>query len=349
MDNGYDWKLLAARLFCLLTAIFGAYIFFKYLLAVFLPFLIAFAAAIPVIRLSEKISSFTRIPKSICAFFIDTLLTVTLGGAIFVIFRHLAYEIARIPELCSAVNADSLKTAFSPLEGAPLVGNVLAFAEKVLGGEVTAFVGNILPSLVGTVGTLAGKLLLGSPRVFFSCLVAVLSFYYISMDNGKLRNFIFSLLPSKYTEHMKEIKNSAFFVLARYFHAYAKLFLLTFAETLTGLLIIRCRFAVFGAFIVAAIDILPVFGAGFVLIPWGAICLFTGDFFAGVGLLLTYITVTVVRRIAEPKIIGDSVGLHPFAALVGVFAGFYLFGTLGMLFAPAVIAVLLNFLHSSEH
>lgn len=349
MDNGYDWKSLAARLFCLLTAMLGVYVFFKYLLALCLPFLIAFAVAIPVIRLSGKITSFIRIPKRICAFFIDTLLLSAFGFFLFFLFRRLTYELARLPELCSAVSADSLKTAFSPLERIPLVGKLLTFAENVLGGEAVAFVGDILPSIAGKLGALAGRLMLGGPRIFFSCFVTVMSIYYISMDYDKLCRFISSFLRNKSTERLKKIKSGVLFVLARYFHAYAKLFLLTFAETLTGLLIIRCRFALFGAFIVAAIDILPVLGAGFILIPWGAVCLLKGELFAGVGLLLMYMVITVVRRIAEPEIIGNSVGLHPFCTLVGVFVGYYLFGTLGMLFAPVFTAVLLNCLKKPEN
>lgn len=349
MDNGYDWKLLAARLFCFAAALIGAYVFFKYLLVVCLPFLIAFATAAPVIQISEKISLYTRISKRMSAFFIDTLLLAALGFFAFLVFRHLAYELARIPELYSAVSNDSLKAVFAPLEKITFMREAIVLVENVFGMEVATLVGDILPSLAGAVGALVGKFLLGSPRMFFACLVTVLSTYYISMDWDKLRCFIFSFLPRKYTEQLKRIKNSALFVLVRCVKAYAKLFALTFIETLAGLLVIKCRFAVLGAFIVAAIDILPVFGAGFVLIPWGVLCLLQGDFFMGIGLLLMYITITVVRRIAEPKIIGDSVGLHPLGALVGVFVGFYLFGTLGMLFAPVCMAVFLDFLHSKQH
>ena len=47
----------------------------------------------------------------------------------------------------------------------------------------------------------------------------------------------------------------------------------------------------------------------------------------------------MVRQIVEPKIVGESLGVHPFFVLVGTFVGARAFGILGMLFAPAVISI----------
>ena len=44
----------------------------------------------------------------------------------------------------------------------------------------------------------------------------------------------------------------------------------------------------------------------------------------------------MVRQIAEPKIVGESLGLHPLAALISLYVGFRVFGLWGMLLGPGM-------------
>jgi predicted PurR-regulated permease PerM len=64
------------------------------------------------------------------------------------------------------------------------------------------------------------------------------------------------------------------------------------------------------------------------------------DLFLGVGLLILYAVTLVLRRLAEPRIIGKGIGLHPLAALVSSYIGLRLFGVWGMILAPIGVAAL---------
>ena len=48
---------------------------------------------------------------------------------------------------------------------------------------------------------------------------------------------------------------------------------------------------------------------------------------------------TIIRQIAEPKIVGESLGIHPLITLFAMFAGLSLFGIPGMLLGPAVVLI----------
>ncbi len=50
--------------------------------------------------------------------------------------------------------------------------------------------------------------------------------------------------------------------------------------------------------------------------------------------------------IITPKVVGDTVGLHPLVAIVSLLIGGQLFGIIGMLLAVPVTAVLQVFLRS---
>ena len=76
---------------------------------------------------------------------------------------------------------------------------------------------------------------------------------------------------------------------------------------------------------------------GTVLVPWSIIELLTRDFRTGFGILILWAVITIVRQIAEPHIVGETIGLHPLLTLIGMYVGFRLFGIPGMLLAPALI------------
>ncbi|WP_269745431.1 AI-2E family transporter [Paenibacillus sp. P22] len=65
----------------------------------------------------------------------------------------------------------------------------------------------------------------------------------------------------------------------------------------------------------------------------------TGQVGTGIGLLVLFLVITVVRRIIEPKILGDSVGIGSISALVSLYVGFKLVGVIGVFIGPLVVII----------
>ena len=124
-----------------------------------------------------------------------------------------------------------------------------------------------------------------------------------------------------------------------WFRAYLLILGLTFFELFIGFSMLGVSYSFLSALGVALVDILPMFGAGAVLVPWAAVMLITGDQFMGVGLLVLWAIVSVVRQFAEPRIIGRSFGVSPILTLLAMYAGLRLFGIGGMITAPAALMV----------
>ena len=102
------------------------------------------------------------------------------------------------------------------------------------------------------------------------------------------------------------------------------------------------------ALVTASLDVLPVLGVGTVLVPYALFSMATGDVFRGVGLLVLYGVVTVVRQIAEPHLVGKSLGVHPLLNLASVYAGASFFGVTGVIFMPITVVILKNLLLPEE-
>ena len=123
---------------------------------------------------------------------------------------------------------------------------------------------------------------------------------------------------------------------------------LTFIELFIGFSVIGVNYAFLAALGVALVDILPIFGAGTVLVPWGVVALLTGNRFTGLGLLVIWAVISVVRQFAEPRIVGKSLGVSPLLALLAMYGGFRLFGVSGMILSPAVIILVRAFVEEGR-
>ena len=93
------------------------------------------------------------------------------------------------------------------------------------------------------------------------------------------------------------------------------------------------------ALLVALVDILPVLGVGTVLIPWSLFELCIGKLPFGIGMIVLYLVVVIVRQILEPRIVGSSIGLHPLLTLFAMYVGLRLCGVLGLIFFPVLLTI----------
>ena len=114
------------------------------------------------------------------------------------------------------------------------------------------------------------------------------------------------------------------------------MFLLTFAELSLGFFLLRIGYPFLLALLTALLDILPILGVGIILLPFALFSLVTGHVGRGVGLLVLYAAITVIRQIAESHLVGKSLGLHPILMLVSFYVGLGLFGVAGFLLGPAI-------------
>lgn len=103
------------------------------------------------------------------------------------------------------------------------------------------------------------------------------------------------------------------------------------------------------AFVIATVDILPVLGVGTVLLPWTAGLLLAGNGTKALEIAVIYLVITVVRQIAEPRIVGSVTGLHPVLTLMCMYSGLRLAGAAGMIVFPIAAALALKLSQAFSH
>ena len=346
------WERVAAILVSVLAGAASVYLLFRYVLPLFLPFLLAFAVSALIRPLASRLAGRTRLSRGLCAVLL-LLLVFGLGGwGLWLGSVRLLSELGGLVErlLSDGGVLDAMDTIREWIE--KMGARFPFFLPDGEGGaeelyeRVMQMVGDMLSSLAARLPELAASLFSALPSVLFFLIVSVVACFYFCTDEGSVTKGLASLLPQKWQEKLPRVRKNLRDVFKKYVKAYGILLLLTFALLLVGFWILGVEYAFLLAFLIALADLLPVIGVGTILIPWGAVMLLQKRFYLGFGLLILFLAISLVRQVAEPKVLGKSLGLHPLLALFATYVGFVLFGLLGMILGP-VIALLCKRLLSS--
>ena len=65
--------------------------------------------------------------------------------------------------------------------------------------------------------------------------------------------------------------------------------------------------------------------------------LLSGSTGFGIGLLVLYIVIYIIRQAVEPKLVASNLGLPPILTLMGMYIGAVLFGFIGLFLVPLSI------------
>ena len=197
-----------------------------------------------------------------------------------------------------------------------------------------------ITEISGMLISLGASLIVGFPGFLVQLIFTVISSFFFTLDLEPVTKFILRQFRPERRNMILEIVFSAKTVIWKILCVYALLMTITFFELYLGFSLLKIPAAPILALLVAVVDILPVLGTGTVLIPWGRVLLILGTTFLGVGLLVLYLVITVVRQTLEPKIIGSQVGLHPIVTLLCIYAGAQLIGVVGIFAFPVIATVI---------
>ena len=219
-----------------------------------------------------------------------------------------------LPEL--ALNADQVKdtiTGFLQEKGDSVVNTTLNITTSIVGALV-----NLLLALVFSVYLLAQK----------ETLIT------------QAKRLLQRILPKKAADrlmHLLSLTNNAFssFVSGQVTEA-----VILGTLCCLGMLILRLAYALPVSVIIAALSLIPIFGAWIGAATGAFLIVFQSPIKALWFLIFLLILQQVEGNLIYPKVVGKSVGLPGLLVLMAVTIGGEAFGVLGMLFSVPVCAVL---------
>lgn len=140
---------------------------------------------------------------------------------------------------------------------------------------------------------------------------------------------------------LKQIMNDTGKGIKAYIKAQLILMVITFVITGIGLTIIDAPYPIMISLGIAILDVIPVLGAGLVMIPWSIISFITGQTEMGTNLAIVYIVLLILRQVMEPKIVGNKIGIRPLYTFIATILGATIMGPIGVILGP-LIAIIIN-------
>lgn len=178
------------------------------------------------------------------------------------------------------------------------------------------------------------------PEWLLVILLGMTAAYFISRDRETLRRWLLGAVPREWRSRAAGMKDDLLRALAGFVRAQFLLGGLTMATGVLGLAVLRAGQPVLLGLVLGLLDLLPVIGPGALLLPWAGVCLVQGDWGRAAGLTVLFAVLAIGRELAEARLIGRNMGLHPLAALASVYLGLRLIGPVGLLFGPLILVVL---------
>ena len=322
-----------------------AFLIVGYILPVLKPFIAAFVIAVilnPVIRRFIKNGRFRRKWVSVMVlvlFYMIMLLFIAGAGVDFADF--IKTSVAKFPELYDHTVLPALESTAGGVEAAakhlsPDFQRMTGYIGESVSDAMSGFVRKASSAMVELVTGTAAK----TPQMLMNFIITIIASFFCVIDYEKIIAFMKNHLPSKITQVSIQIKKRGFSVFLQFGKAYLFLMSLTFVELVVGLSLLKIEDSILLAGIIAFVDILPVFGVGTVLLPWIAVSFLIGSVPLGVGLLILYIIITIVRQVLEPRVVGQQIGLHPLITMICMFVGTYFFGIIGLFGFPVLATIL---------
>lgn len=334
-----DRKLLhrkiIANLSITLAWILAILIFGPWLLRFFSPLIVAAVIAMianPLVSfLEDKIKIMRKHGSMIVIALVLVLVAALLSFTVWEVIVQISEWVVDLPDLYQNVIKginESLAVLHGKMHFIPsnlehlLPGNNGKFNDLIL-----SFLNSLTDSPVKTVRSFAGSLIDGLVLSILTIMIA----YFLVADKQRIHTALSKYTPESAKNLWRIFRKIIVTAVGGYLKACLKIMVIMFAILWVFFFALGVKHAMVIAIITAVLDFLPFIGTGFVLGPWAVYMLLTGKYVYAIVLIIAYFVTLIARRLLEPKLVGDSVGISPFLTLMSMFVGYRLLGMIGLI------------------
>ena len=316
-----------------------------------LPFVLALILAsllkIPTVYLMRKF----KIKNTIASLFTTTVFFTVILILLALIVTTITSETIQLGkniQLYFSDNKDSILNFFSNLKNyyknldPSIINNIEANISDYITKTINISMGASSKVFSVTLGFMSTI-----PYTLMVLLFTLLTTYFFTKDLSSTSRKIYDLIPRENGDRVNFIFNESKKMFKNYMLSYLLIITITFLETLVVFLVFKVKYAVTLSIICGIFDLLPIFGIGAIYIPLIIIFFISSNYVGALGLLISYVIITIVRQIIEPKIVSSSLGINPVAVLASIFIGLKANGLMGMLFCMFLV-VFYNILKKVE-
>ncbi|MBQ7638191.1 MAG: sporulation integral membrane protein YtvI [Clostridia bacterium] len=350
--------------FAVIIALF--YLVLKVFFGIIAPFIVAFIVAAILQRPVNFLNKKTKIGRSPLSTVCVLLLLGAVGMLIFLVgnrlfvrvkgfYEYVSLRLQNMPQFFEDIKNWAVSAvSFLPATlKASATDSITLFFDDLIENGVENFsissLGIDWSSLLSFGAGTIKDTVVQIPSVIIAVIISIVASVFMTIEYGKIKSFIAAQFSENNRQKFHDGTALASSTLKKMLKAYSLIVLITTTELCIGLYIMKFAgiydsdYIVFIALLIAIIDIIPVLGTGTVLIPWAVYSFVTGSVSMGVGLVILYAVILVIRQIIEPKLVAGQVGLSPIVTIIAMYVGTKLFSVIGFFVLPFIVILIKRF------
>lgn len=328
-------KIVMDFSFLILSVLFIIFVVPKIILF-FLPVLIGYIIscfANPIVRfLEEKVKIVRKHGSALVIFLVVIAMVFVLCGIVYVFVSQAINLIEELPKLYERLelSLDKMGKKYSNIyNGMP--SGIQDYLDSLRNRISNSGTNNSMYK--GSSFGIAKATIKGFTTGIISIIFAIMSAYFFTVQREKIICRMRLVMSGKMMGEVRNVVAKFKSIIGDYFKVQIKIMLILIVVLYIGFIIFDIKYALVIAVLTSLLDFLPLFGIGAVLLPWAILALLLGEYILTVGLIVLYVICLAIREVAEPKMMGKSIGLNTYETFFLLFIGFKIGGLVGLLFS----------------
>jgi len=214
------------------------------------------------------------------------------------------------------------------------------FTSTEFSSEISSILHSFVTKITNSLMNSFSEIILKFPSIFLQLILVFFTLFFGIRDKKELLSYIKSLMPFPKDIEDKLLKSS-----------HDITFSVLYGQIVIGFIqgmILGLGFFIFGVpnallltFFAILAGIFPIVGPALIGIPVMIYLLVGGNTLSFVGVLIFTFISSFTDNFLRPILVSKRARLHPAIALIGMIGGFFLFGVLGFILGPLILAYLI--------
>ncbi|MGD9275735.1 MAG: AI-2E family transporter [Candidatus Pacearchaeota archaeon] len=213
------------------------------------------------------------------------------------------------------------------------------FASEEFSAQIGSALSSFVTSSTNSLMNSLSEFILNFPTMFLQSLVVFFTFFYVLRDRNRIFAYMKSLSPfppsveKKFFDSSKSIANAVIY-------GQVIIGIIQGLVLGIGLFIFRVPNSLILTLLATLAGIFPIIGTAIVWVPVAIYLFLIGNTFSFFGVVIFGIVSSSIDNLLRPIIVSRRANIDPLLILIGMIGGLFLFGILGFILGPLILAYL---------
>jgi len=214
------------------------------------------------------------------------------------------------------------------------------FSSEQFSNEIGSIISSFTSKTANLIVNFFASIIINFPTLVLQLIVVFFTFYYVLRDKEVVLNYIYSLSP--FPKHVeKKLFESSKGIAASVIYGQVIVGILQGLVVGIGFFIFGIPNALFLTLLAIASGIFPIIGTTIIWLPVVIYLIIAGNDISALGILIFGILSSIGDNFVRPLIVSKRTNLHTAVVIIGMIGGLFLFGILGIILGPLILAYLI--------